>query len=230
MRRIDPRLRLLALVGVVASLLVLVIASGGVSAERVRDEVDRAGPWAPLVFILVSACLTPAFFPGPILAAASGLLFGITAGVPISLASTVLGASIAFSISRWVAGDVVEEKGGPRVRALADWVGERGFVSVLLARITPGVPYSAINYAAGLAPKLALPTFAAATALGAAPRTYAYVALGGSLDDLARPEALVAFAILIVMAIGGLVLLRRARRSGPGTGSSSPDDRSEARP
>jgi uncharacterized membrane protein YdjX (TVP38/TMEM64 family) len=68
-----------------------------------------------------------------------------------------------------------------------------------------------VNYAAGLSP-IALTTFAAATALGCAPRAFAYTALGGSLDDIGSPEAIAAFAVLVVMAIVGLLLARRDLR------------------
>ena len=54
--------------------------------------------------------------------------------------------------------------------------------------------------------------FAAATALGAAPRAFAYTALGGSLGNLRSPEAAVAVAVLVVMGTAGLVLLYRERR------------------
>ena len=37
----------------------------------------------------------------------------------------------------------------PRIR---EWIGRRGFLAVLYARIAPGVPYSLVNYAAGLTP------------------------------------------------------------------------------
>ena len=68
----------------------------------------------------------------------------------------------------------------------------------------PGVPYNLVNYAAGLT-TIRLAVFAGATALGAAPRAFAYTALGGSLDDLGSPEAIVAVVVLVVMAAGGLV-------------------------
>ena len=85
------------------------------------------------------------------------------------------------------------------------------------------MPYNLVNYAAGLAP-IGLGTFAAATALGAAPRAFAYTALGGSLDDLGSPEAIAAFAVLALLAVAGLVLLRRdrLRPSGSAAGTSSP--------
>jgi uncharacterized membrane protein YdjX (TVP38/TMEM64 family) len=53
-----------------------------------------------------------------------------------------------------------------------------------------------------------LAAFAAATAIGVAPRAFAYTALGGSLDDLGSPEAIVAIALLVLMAAGGAVALR----------------------
>ena len=93
---------------------------------------------------------------------------------------------------------------------------------MLYARIIPGMPFAVVNYAAGLTP-LRLPVFAAATALGAAPRAFAYTALGGSFGNWRSPETLVAAAVLVVMAVVGLALLRReVRPPGSGAGSSSP--------
>jgi uncharacterized membrane protein YdjX (TVP38/TMEM64 family) len=81
-------------------------------------------------------------------------------------------------------------------------------MSVLYARIAPGMPYNLVNYAAGLT-RIPLRTFAAATAIGCAPRAFAYAALGGSLDDLSSPQAIVAFAVLAGMALLGAALLGR---------------------
>ena len=192
----------------------VVTATGDLSSERVRGWVDGYGAAGPLVFILVSASLTVALFPGPLLAGASGLLFGTALGTPISIISATLGATLAFSISRWLAHDAVEEMAGPRLQRIRAWIGDRGFLSVLYARLAPGLPYTLVNYAAGLTP-IRLWSFVAATAIGCAPRAFAYTALGGSLDDLTQPEAIIAFALLIVMALAGLVLGRRHLRTEP---------------
>ena len=135
-------LRLAALAAGVAAAFALVLAAGTPSAQGVRDWVDGAGAAAPLVFVLVSAALTPALFPGPLLAGASGLLFGTALGFPLSLTAAVLGACLAFLISRRVGGDSVERLAGPRMRRAHELVSRRGFLSVLYARIVPGVPYS----------------------------------------------------------------------------------------
>jgi uncharacterized membrane protein YdjX (TVP38/TMEM64 family) len=208
-------LRVAALAAALAAFVAVVLLSGGLSADRVRGWVDGYGAVGPLVFIAVSATLTVFLFPGPVLAAASGLLFGTALGTPVSIASATLGATLAFSLSRWWAHDAVVALAGPRVAALRAWVGRRGFLTVLYARIAPGVPYTLVNYAAGLAP-IALRSFVAATAIGVAPRAFAYTALGGSLGDLTSPEALAAVVVLVVMAACGLALARRdLRRAGP---------------
>jgi uncharacterized membrane protein YdjX (TVP38/TMEM64 family) len=221
-------LRLAALAGALALFVAILALSGSLSAAKVRDGVDGYGAAGPLVFIAVSATLTVVLFPGPVLAGASGLLFGTALGTPVSIVSATLGATLAFSIARWWAHDAVVALAGPRVHALRAWVGRRGFVTVLYARIAPGVPYTLVNYAAGLTP-IALRSFVAATAIGVAPRAFAYTALGGSLGDLTSPEALIAVAVLAAMALVGLALVRRdLRADGSGSGSSSPGSRSEA--
>jgi uncharacterized membrane protein YdjX (TVP38/TMEM64 family) len=201
-------LRLAALAAALAAFVLVFALSGSLSASRVRGWMDGFGAAGPLVFIAVSALLTVVLFPGPVLAAASGLLFGTALGTPVSICAATLGATLAFSLSRWWAHDAVVALAGPRVQALRAWVGRRGFLTVLYARIAPGVPYTLVNYAAGLTP-VALRSFVAATALGVAPRAFAYTALGGSLGDLGSPEAVAAVAVLVLMALAGLVLARR---------------------
>jgi uncharacterized membrane protein YdjX (TVP38/TMEM64 family) len=205
---VSVRLRL-ALLGAVLAVLVLVFAlTGSLSPGKVRDWMDGYGAAGPLVFIVVSSCLTPTLFPGPLLAGAAGLLFGTALGWPVAVLSATLGAALAFSLARWWAHDAVAELAGPRVLALEEFVSHRGFLSVLYARLAPGLPYSLVNYAAGLT-RMPLRAFAAATALGTAPRTFAYVALGGQFGSFSSWQTIAAVAVLAVMAVTGIELARR---------------------
>ncbi len=238
-RRRERRLALLrlgSLAVVVAALFAAVALTGDLSADRVRDAAREAGPLAPLAFIVISSLLTVAMFPGPLLAGASGLLFGTALGTPVSIVAATLGACLAFSISRRFGARSVDELSGHRVRVVQDFIAQRGFLSVLYARILPAMPYNVVNYAAGLT-RVPLLTFAAATAIGCAPRAFAYTALGGNLSNLGSPAALVAFAVLLVMGVGGMLVAardagvrRRLRSFGSGRARSSPDGRSADRP
>lgn len=206
----SPRLRLAALAVTIVVLFALVALGGGLSTARVRDAVDGLGALAPFAFVLVAAGLTLASVPGPLLAGASGLLFGTALGFPLALLAGTLGACLAFLIARrWGAG-AVEELAGPRLRSFAALVSRRGFLAVLYARIAPLMPFSLVSYAAGLS-RIRLRDFAGATALGAAPRAFAYTTLGGSLKNLTSPAAIAAIVVLVVMALGGLLVARRAR-------------------
>jgi uncharacterized membrane protein YdjX (TVP38/TMEM64 family) len=233
-------LRLAGLAALVCSLFAAVALTGDLSADRVRDTAEDAGALAPLAFVLLSALLTVAMFPGPLLSGASGLLFGAALGTPVSIVAATLGASLAFSLSRRFGARSVDELSGHRLRVVQDFIAQRGFLSVLYARILPAMPYNMVNYAAGLT-AVPLLTFAAATAIGCAPRAFAYTALGGSLSNLDSPEAIAAFAVLVGMGVVGFVVARRdARirrgleerftRFGSGRATSSPDDRSADRP
>jgi uncharacterized membrane protein YdjX (TVP38/TMEM64 family) len=230
-------LRLAALAAFAGGLFAAVaLTGGGLSTDRVRNALDGAGWIGPLAFVFVSAALTVALFPGPLLAGASGLLFGTAVGTPTAIVAATVGACAAFLISRRFGARAVDELSGRRVKVVQDWIAARGFLAVMYARVLPLMPYNLVNYAAGLT-RVQLGVFAGATAIGCAPRAFAYTALGGNLDNLGSPAALVAFGVLVAMGVGGIVAgvrdvqARRAlTRSGSERAKSSPDAHSAARP
>jgi uncharacterized membrane protein YdjX (TVP38/TMEM64 family) len=206
---LDPRVRLGGLaVGVAFLLAVVALSNSSLSSRDIQERVDDLGWIGPVLYIPLSAMATVLCVPGPFLAGAAGLIFGVALGTLVAIVSATLGASLAFLVSRRLGADAVDELSHHRGTKLKGLVERRGFMSVLYARIAPGIPYNLVNYAAGLT-RIPLRTFALATAIGCAPRAFAYAALGGSLDDLSSPEAIVAFGVLGGMAILGAVLLAR---------------------
>jgi len=201
-------LRLGSLAAFLAAAVVVVAASGSLSVDRVRDWADGYGAAGPLIFIALSAALTVGMFPGPLLAGASGLLFGTALGTPVSITAATLGAVLACLLSRGVAREPVTQVGGRRVLAIRDWVSRRGFTGVLLLRLMPGVPYTVVNYGVGLT-HIPVAVFAAGTAIGCAPRAFAYTALGGQLGSFDSWEFVVALVVLVGMAALGLALAAR---------------------
>jgi uncharacterized membrane protein YdjX (TVP38/TMEM64 family) len=214
--RVGPRSRLAVLAAVVAGSYAALALSGPVSVGRVRGLVGAHAMFAPVVFVAVSASLTLASFPGPLLAGASGLLFGTAEGTALALLAATLGATAAHQLARHAAGDWGVRAASGRLGAAAGWQRERGFVAVLYARILPAMPFALVSYAAGVV-GVALRAFIPATVLGAAPRAFAYTALGGHLGNLDQPEALIAIGVLIGMGVAGLVI---ARRNWGGAGAS----------
>ena len=178
------------------------------SADELRDWGESLGPAGPVLFIPLSVVLGCLLFPGPLLAGAAGLLFGTAIGTPIALAAATLTAVSEMLITRYVAGARVGALIPERARRIDDFLDRRGFWAVLYIRLAPGIPYHLVNYGAGLT-RLRVRDMAAATPIGALPRTFAYVALGGSLDDLGSPEAIAAVVLLVITAVVGAVIARR---------------------
>jgi len=209
--------RRVALARLAATGLAIALAFAGVllllghEASDVRRAVDGFGAWAPVAFCVLVVALTCALFPFPVLAAASGVLFGTAGGTALSIAGGTLGALAAFGIARSFGAAPVAALAPERLRRIVDAVSERGFAAVLLLRIAPAVPRDVVNYLCGLTTIGVRPYFAA-TLIGISPRAYAYTALGGSFGDLGSPQAVVAVALLGAMALLGLVLLARERR------------------
>ncbi len=204
-----PRARLALLVAGLVGLWVVFGLTGVVREEDVRGWVDAAGPLAPLAFVPISAALGLVLVPGPLLGAASGLLFGTAVGVAVTLASAVLSALAAQAVARRVGAEGAAQLGGARLEALGAFLERRGLVAVIVQRLTPAVPDGPVNYAAGLV-RLRRRDLALGTLIGVAPRTFAYTALGDSLDDLTSPLALAALSVLVLAGLAGTLLAGRA--------------------
>jgi len=204
----------LALFGAALTALFVGAAVSGVlpSADRIRNWVDGFGLAGPVVFIPLSAALGCLLVPGPALAGAAGLLFGTALGTPVALAAAVLTAVCQMLIARHLAGRHANALLPERARRFDELLERRGFFAVLYLRLVPGVPFHLTNYAAGLT-RLRARDLAAGTAIGSAPRAFAYVALGGNLGDLGSTEARVAIALLVTFGLAGVVVARRQLRS-----------------
>ncbi len=222
----DPaRRRALARLGIVGLALaaligVLSLTVGVPSPSQLAVWARSAGPAAPVVFVLIAAVSTCVLFPGQVTATAAGVLFGVAAGVGLTLAAATLGAAIAFLLARGAGAAPIGRLLGPRAAHWRSWISERGFSAVLTARLLPGTPASVLNYAAGLT-AMRLRPFAAAVALGALPKTVAYVALGGALSAPLSTRGLLALSLYAATALAGALLarhhLRAARASRPAT-------------
>jgi uncharacterized membrane protein YdjX (TVP38/TMEM64 family) len=224
---------LIALVFVLAVVFASGLALVPHSAHGLRNSLSGAGAWEFVVVVAVYVLLTCAMVPGPVLAGASGLLFGTALGTAVAIVSATLAATLAFLIGRRLAHSSFAAIAGQRLSRWTARIQARGFLAVLYARIAPGAPFALVSYSAGMV-RVRVRDFALATLIGASPRAFAYAALGGNLGNYSSPEALIALGVLGAMAICGTALLWQGRQSLGGGGaevdpestSSSHDPRS----
>lgn len=198
----------LALLGLVIAAAFVAVTVAGIGPADVREWVTEAGALGPLLFVLAGGALGLALFPGQVTATAAGALFGAVAGTPIALLAALLAAAASLLVARRIGAEALLALLSPRARRWRTWVTEHGFGAVLASRLAPGVPSGIVNYLAGVA-GIGVRAFLAAVALGALPKTIAYVALGGALDDPWSLRGLAALALYAAAALGGVLVARR---------------------
>jgi uncharacterized membrane protein YdjX (TVP38/TMEM64 family) len=204
-----PLRRLAALV----PLLLAAIAAGLLlphSPSELRSLALGAGVAAPATVLAAWVVLTPALFPGTLLAAAGGLAFGAVGGTALACGGAVLGGLAAFTLARRLgrgpALGLVQRS--PRLARLHSLLERRGFAAILAARLMPGVPASGLYYAAGLSP-VRYPAFTAAIAIGALVRTTPYALLGDGLASGSAISIALAATSAAIGLVGALLIRRR---------------------
>lgn len=204
-----PRVRLATFVAALAAGLVAFSLLDVVDTRDVQDAVDGAGALAPVAFVPVSAVLGCLLVPGPVLAGASGALFGTATGTVVTLCASVSGAVLGLWLARWAGRDAAAELGGERLAALRVALERHGLGAVIAQRLAPGVPDAPCTYAFGV---LGLRTWqiALGTAIGSAPRAFSYTAIGASLDDPTSATAIAGAVVLLLVSVAGAEVARRA--------------------
>jgi uncharacterized membrane protein YdjX (TVP38/TMEM64 family) len=204
-------LRLSALGALLVVLVAAAVVVGVPDADVLRAQVAGLGPAAPAVFVLLYAAVTLLPLPKNVITAVAGLLFGLVDGVLLVLPGAVLGALAAFGLGRWLGRDAVERFTGTRVARVDALLARRGLVAILVSRLVPVLPFTGINYAAGLT-AIRLRDFVLGTAIGIVPGTVAYVALGAYGTSPTSWPFVTAVAVLLVLSLGGAWFASRRRR------------------
>ena len=180
--------------------------------DALRAWTAELGLAGGVGFALLYAVITLTPAPKNVLSVAAGLAFGFGWALAAVYAGALLGAAAAFVLGRGLGRDAVERFTGARVARLDALVRRRGLLAVIGVRLIPVLPFTAINYGAGLT-ALRRRDYALGTALGIIPGTVAYVALGAFGLELGWP-AWTAVGLLGALTLAGAVLAGVRRRRG----------------
>lgn len=205
--------KVLILVLIVGAGAALVVGGALPDVAEIRRQVLDLGPAAPVVFAFAYAVLSLVPSPASAFTIAAGAVFGLVTGLATVLVGATLGATGAFIISRYLGGQPASRQVERRFTGAEALVRDRGFAAVLILRLVPLIPFSALNYLCGLS-GLRLRTYVSATAVGIVPGTAAYVAVGAFGLRPGSPPFLLALAALAVLTIMGSVAARKLRGSG----------------
>jgi uncharacterized membrane protein YdjX (TVP38/TMEM64 family) len=162
----------------------LALALAGVAAlvfvvwplrERLGELVERARALPSGAVFLFAGLYLPfcvLVLPGTWVTVFCCLVFGFWPTFPAIVLASNLGAELAFVLGRTLLRDQVHRwlRERPRLAAVERAIGEESFRLVFLLRLTPLVPFNALNYVLGVTPIRFAP-YALATFLGMLPGT-----------------------------------------------------------
>ncbi|MGO1384059.1 MAG: TVP38/TMEM64 family protein [Arachnia sp.] len=192
------------------------------SAAAIHEWAMSGGAWVPLTFVGIYAVSTLLPIPKNVLSAAAGLAFGLGLGTGLVWLGAMLGSAASFALGRVLGRDGVRRLAGVRFEKLDALVLRHGLIAVLIARLIPVVPFTAVNYGSGLT-AIPFPAYLLATGVGILPGTIAYVAVGAYGADPGSWPFLVAVGALLLLSVGGALLARRRGTSGdPTTSGDAP--------
>ena len=156
------------------------------------------------VFSIGVACSLPLGVLVPIM---GGMLLGWIPGALCSIISATIGGTAAFLVSRYLIGDLFQERFGARLAKFNGELEQYGYLYLLGLHFFPVTPFFVLNILSGLT-KIPLFTFFWTTVVGVAPAFTIYSYIGDQLTSLTQLK-LVGSA-KIVAAFVGLKLLSAA--------------------
>ena len=150
--------------------------------QKVPNVIERtasSGPVGYLGFILIYIVSTVMMLPGSPLTFTAGALFGFWKGLIFVSIGSTLGASCAFMVSRYLIRKSIEKRvlKNKKFQSIDNEIDEQGWKIVILARLSPIIPFFLLNYALGIT-KIRFIHFIFASWVGMIPGTTVYVLLG----------------------------------------------------
>ena len=143
------------------------------------DQVRGMGATGVVLFMVVYVLAVVAVLPGSLFTLAAGFAYGPVGGLLVASPASVLGATMAFLLSRTMLRDWIQKQTArfPKARALDKAIGKNSFRLILLLRLSPLIPFNVLNYALGLS-DAHLGRYIVASFIGMLPATWMYVYLG----------------------------------------------------
>jgi uncharacterized membrane protein YdjX (TVP38/TMEM64 family) len=163
---------------VIALAVLLVIGPKAASVENLRATMLAYGPWAvgiSIALMVAQAIIAP--LPMNVVTITNALVFGPLWGSLLSWFSTVLGASLCFSLSKTFGKPFAQKLIGGSMEKAERFFQTYGLHAMFLVRVLPLIPFDAISYGA---PLVGVPfsRFLLATAVGIVPSILIYSFLG----------------------------------------------------
>jgi uncharacterized membrane protein YdjX (TVP38/TMEM64 family) len=225
------KLLLIALLAALAAVAKFSGVADNLTFENVKSHKEtihlyvKAHPVSsPLIYVAAYTLAVALSIPGAaVLTIAGGFLFGVIWATLYVNIGALVGSAVAFLITRYLLGDWLQKKYGPRLQQFNREVISHGPHYLLALRFMPAFPFFLVNILAGLT-RIRLTTFIWTTSVGILPGDLVYSYAGSRIDNMASTgdvlsvRILIAFALLVFFSLSpvaiGYIRKHPARKNG----------------
>ncbi len=152
------------------------------NAHALHGLLDRAGFWAPLVFILFYTAGVCLFVPGTVLTGIGAAIFGPYRGFFYVYLGAMAGSVVSFYIARTLGRDFAASVAGERLKRYDRAIEQNGFATVLYLRLIY-FPFTPMNFGMGIT-RVRFFDYFLGTAIGIFTGTFVLTFLVGSLKEI----------------------------------------------
>lgn len=171
-----------------------------------QEEINRYYSLNPiqtgLIFFISYVLITGVSLPGAsIMTLIGGAIFGVTWGTILVSFGSVLGATMAFLVVRYLFHDFVQKRYSKQLEPINKGIEKEGGFYLFTIRLVPAFPFFIINALMALTPIRTI-NFALVSQIGMFPATVVYVNAGTqlakieSLSDILSTELIISFVLL----------------------------------
>ncbi|NEO87955.1 MAG: TVP38/TMEM64 family protein [Spirulina sp. SIO3F2] len=175
---------------------------GGIEPTQIEAVLERAGIWAPLLYILFYTIGTLLILPSTPLNLSGGVIFGVWWGTVWTTVAALIAAIVAFAFTRTMGREWIAQRLQGRWESFDAEVRQGGLFYMSAIRLLPIIPYGIVNFAAGLT-SIRPRDYLLGTAIGTVPGILPFVMMGAGLQALRQGNVV---PILVALTLIGLLV------------------------
>lgn len=155
---------------------------GYLEADQLGRLMQKAGFWAPALFIMIYAVGVCLFVPGTVLGAMGAILFGPFRGFIYVWTGAMIGAAAAFFIGRYLGREFTASLIGDKLKKYDEAIERNGFATVLYLRLLY-FPFTPMNFGMGLT-RVRFRDYLFGTGVGIFTGTFIFIFFISTLKDV----------------------------------------------
>ena len=209
-------LKSILIIGLIMAMVILINRFNifkGYGPNEIKAFIQGKGVMAPIIYLALLSSLPLILFPDSVLVISGGMIFGLVWGTFLTVIGSLIGATIAFFLSRKLGQELVKKFVKKDLVFFNKDDKKGGLLLILMLRLIPLFPFKVVSYSAGLS-DIRFKDFALATTLGSLPGIIVYTNLGDKTTVFGSKDFYLSIGLLIGLFIISFIMKKVFKEKG----------------